>query len=47
VPPLKGAIVRGRIVRVQHWTAREKQPAFFLFGLEFETVETGALISPF
>jgi hypothetical protein len=47
VPPLKGATVRGRIVRVQHWTAREKQPAFFLFALAFETVERNGVVSPF
>lgn len=47
IPPLKGATVRGRIVRMQHWTAREKRPAFFLFALAFETVEIHGVISPF
>jgi hypothetical protein len=47
MPPLKGATVTGRIVRVQHWTARERRPAFFLFALAFETVEINGVTSPF
>jgi hypothetical protein len=47
LPPLKGATVRGRIVRVQHWTARQGQPATFLFAIAFETVEMNGVVSPF
>jgi hypothetical protein len=47
LPPLKGAVVRGRIVRVQHWTAREKQPAAFLFAIAFETLDVKGVVSPF